>query len=277
MQSTLPVFSPHAYRIDETYPELSDTVTLKCSPLNEPRPSCEPGQFNMLYAFGVGEIAISISDTDDESSQFVHTVRNVGHVSQALAQARVGDTIGLRGPFGRGWPMSEAVGQDVVIVAGGLGLAPLRPVISEVLRSPERYGHLTILVGSRHPTDLLYRESLRDWRQNLDLDIEVTVDHADSGWHGNVGVVPALIPKANFNRQRTLAMVCGPEVMMRYTVNALWDAGLKSEQIYLSMERNMKCAVGLCGHCQFGPTFICRDGPVIRFDRIEEIFKVREI
>ncbi|HXZ09456.1 MAG TPA: FAD/NAD(P)-binding protein, partial [Paraburkholderia sp.] len=166
---------------------------------------------------------------------------------------------------------------DIVIVAGGLGLAPLRPAIYHVLANRARYGHVAILFGTRHPQDMLYRDELAAWRRNLDISVEVTVDHAESDWRGNVGVVPALIPRVSFDPRDTVALVCGPEIMMRFTANALRDAGVAPDRISLSMERNMKCAIGLCGHCQFGPAFVCKDGPVMRFDRIERIFAVREI
>lgn len=268
---------PRPYRVANVRLELADTVTLELQPASGPRPAFECGQFNMLYAFGVGEIAVSISGDPQQGEGFVHTVRAVGAVSRALSGTSVGDTVGLRGPFGKGWPVEQAAGRDVLVVAGGLGLAPLRPMICRILVDRERYGRVAILIGSRHPTDLLYREELQRWRRRLDLDIEVTVDHADGHWHGNVGVVPQLIPRAPFDPGRAIALVCGPEIMMRFTVSALQEAGISDDRIYLSMERNMECAVGLCGHCQFGPTMICKDGPVMRFDAIADIFAVREI
>jgi NAD(P)H-flavin reductase len=269
-------FMPQIYRVDRVNRELPDTVTLELTPSSGSRPPFESGQFNMLYVFGVGEVAISMSG-DRKGGAFVHTVRDVGAVSGAIAKLAPGAIIGLRGPFGTGWPVRDAEGSDIVIVAGGLGLAPLRPAIYDVLANRSRYGRVTILFGSRNPTDMLYRHELEHWRQRLDIDIEVTVDHADPGWRGTVGVVPALIARAAFDRHDAVAMICGPEVMMRFTVNALRDAGLAAERIYVSMERNMKCAIGLCGHCQFGPTFVCKDGPVMRFDRIADIFAMREI
>jgi NAD(P)H-flavin reductase len=270
-------FVPQPYRVSRVRRELPDTVTLELVPQSGTRPVFEAGQFNMLYAFGIGEVAISVSGNPNEPGSFVHTVRDVGAVSGAIARLSAGATLGLRGPFGTSWPIAAAEGADVVIVAGGLGLAPLRPAIYDVLAHRRRYGRVVILVGCRNPTELLYRHELEQWRQRLDVDIEVTVDHADPEWHGKVGVVPALIPRASFDPHDTVALICGPEVMMRYTVNALRDAGVAADQIHLSMERNMKCAIGLCGHCQFGPDFVCKDGPVMRYDRIAEIFAVREI
>jgi len=267
---------PQIYLVDRVSRELPDTVTLDLSPLSGTRPQFKPGQFNMLYAFGIGEVAISMSG-DGAHTSFVHTIREVGAVSSALARLTPGETVGLRGPFGNGWPVNDADGSDIVIVAGGLGLAPLRPAIYQILADRGRYGRVVILFGTRNPTEMLYRHELEQWRQRLDVDIEVTVDHADRDWHGSVGVVPKLIPRAAFDPEKAVALVCGPEVMMRFSVNALLDAGIRPQSIYVSMERNMKCAVGLCGHCQFGPTFVCKDGPVTRYDRIATIFAMREI
>lgn len=270
-------FVPAIYRVRRNMRELADVTTLELEPLSGTRPDFQPGQFNMLYAFGVGEAAISISADKSEGDGFLHTIRDVGAVSGAIARLDAGATLGLRGPFGKGWPVEEAKGCDVVIVAGGLGLAPLRPAIHAILAGRERYGQVTILVGSRTPQDILFRHDLEQWRQRLDVEIEVTVDHAGTDWHGNVGVVPSLISRAAFDPDDTRAFVCGPEVMMRFTADAFHEAGLEAESIYFSMERNMKCAVGLCGHCQFGPAFICKDGPVMRLDGIASNLAVREI
>lgn len=270
-------FVPEPYRVVSTKRELADTVTLELVPVSSLRPAFKPGQFNMIYAFGIGEVAISISGDSRDGGPYVHTVRDVGAVSGAIAAMKPGTVLGVRGPYGTAWPVVEAEGSDVVIVAGGLGLAPLRPAIYHVLANRARYGRVSILFGARHPNDMLFHHELETWRQSRDLDIEVTVDHADSDWHGHVGVVPALIPHAALDPSDTIAMVCGPEVMMRFTVAALNEAGIGNDRIYLSMERNMKCAIGLCGHCQFGPEFVCKDGAVMRFDRIAHIFPVREI
>jgi NAD(P)H-flavin reductase len=204
-------------------------------------------------------------------------VRAVGPVSAALAGLKPGDAVGLRGPFGAGWPMAEAAGRDVVVVAGGLGLAPLRPALYRLLAERERYGNFVLLYGTRSPEDILFRRELESWRRRLDTDIQVTVDHAFSEWRGQVGVVTMLIPRAAFDPRRSIAFVCGPEVMMRFAIAALGDAGLADDAIWLSMERNMKCAVGFCGHCQFGPSFVCRDGPVFRYDRVRSLLAVKEI
>lgn len=236
-----------------------------------------PGQFNMLTAFGVGEVPISLSGDPAAPGRLVHTVRAVGPVSAALTRLGPGEAVGLRGPFGAGWPMAEAAGRDVMVVTGGLGLAPLRPALYRLLAERDRYGQIVLLHGARSPNDILFRRELEMWRRRREIDIEVTVDHAISDWHGHVGVVTTLIPRAAFDRQRAIALVCGPEVMMRFVITALRDAGVADDAIYLSMERNMKCAVGFCGHCQFGTVFVCRDGPVFRYDRVSQLLAPKEI
>lgn len=236
-----------------------------------------PGQFNMLTAFGVGEAAISISGDPAEPGRLIHTIRAVGPVSSALAGLHPGEPIGLRGPFGRGWPMAEAAGRDVIVVAGGLGLAPLRPALYRLFAEREKYGRIILLFGARSPDDILFRHELEEWRSRLDIEVEATVDHALGDWRGNVGVVTTLISRASFDPARALAMLCGPEIMMRFVAASLRDAGVREEAIYLSMERNMKCAVAWCGHCQFGPVFVCRDGPVFRLDELRGLLGVKEI
>ena len=270
-------FTPDVYRVESVQSELPDTVTLTVAPVTGRRPAFQPGQFNMLYAFGVGEVAISISGRADDGRSFVHTVRNVGAASGALTRLGAGDVLGLRGPYGVGWPIADAAGSDVVFVAGGLGLAPLRPAIYHVLDNRARYGRVSILFGTRNPSEMLFRSELESWRRMLDIEVEVTVDHADSSWHGHVGVVPGLLAHAAFDPRETVAFVCGPEVMMRFTATALLAAGVAPQNVVLSMERNMKCAIGLCGHCQFGPHFVCKDGPVMRYDQISDILSLREV
>lgn len=235
-----------------------------------------PGQFNMLTAFGVGESAISMSG-DPVGSSLIHTIRAVGPVSRALTELGPGDPVGVRGPFGVGWPMAQAEGKGVVLIAGGLGLAPLRPAIYRLLGERERYGRIMLLLGARRPDDILFRHEVEKWRARFDIDVDVTVDHAPSDWRGHVGVVTTLISRLDFDPSRSLAMACGPEVMMRFVALALADKGMAEADIYLSMERNMKCAIGHCGHCQLGPTFICRDGPVFTFERLKRLLTVKEL
>lgn len=235
-----------------------------------------PGQFNMLTAFGVGESAISMSG-DPAGAPLIHTIRAVGPVSRALTGLDPGDPVGVRGPFGVGWPMKQAEGKDIVLVAGGLGLAPLRPAVYRLLGERERYGRVTLLFGARRPEDILFRREVEGWRARFDIDVDVTVDHATSDWRGHVGVVTTLISRLDIDAAKSLAMICGPEVMMRFVALALADKGMAESDIYLSMERNMKCAIGHCGHCQLGPSLICRDGPVFTFERLKRWLTVKEL
>ncbi len=237
----------------------------------------QPGQFNMLTAFGVGEVPISLSGNPADTNRRVHTVRAVGPVSSALARLAPGDAVGLRGPFGTGWPMAAADGHDVVLIAGGLGLAPLRPALYRLLAERQRYGNIVLLYGTRSPAEILFRRELAAWQRRRDIRIDVTVDHAPPDWPGHVGVVTRRIPGLALDPSNTLAFVCGPEVMMRFAIAALKEAGLGDEAIHLSLERNMQCAVGLCGHCQLGPVFVCRDGPVFRHDRLGGLLALKEL
>ncbi len=269
---------PRLYRVLGRHRETRDTLTLEvASATRGGGTAFAPGQFNMLSVIGVGEVPISISGDPAAEKRLAHTVRAVGAVTQALGDLRNGQIIGVRGPFGTAWPVEDAVGADVVIVAGGIGLAPLRPALYRLLAGRERYGRIVLLYGARTPQDLLYARELERWRGRMDLDVGVTVDAAAGGWRGNVGVVTTLIPRAPFDPANAVAFVCGPEVMMRFTVRELQTRGVPDDRLYLSLERNMQCAVGLCGHCQYGPVFVCRDGPVFRYDRIARFFRVREI
>ena len=269
---------PTPFRVKRTRKELDDTFTLELLPARgRANFHFAAGQFNMLYLHGVGEVPISISGDPGDPSVLIHTTRAVGTVTDAMWKLKAGDTVGIRGPFGTAWPVVEAEGSDVVIVTGGIGLAPLRPAIYHILNNRKRYGNVVILYGARTPEDILYRKEVEKWRGRLDMSLEVTVDRATGDWVGNVGVVPRLVTRGGFDPTQTVAMVCGPEIMMRYTVQAFNDQGVSNDRIYVSMERNMKCAVGFCGHCQFGTSFVCKDGPVFRFDKIEQDFYVREL
>jgi NAD(P)H-flavin reductase len=231
----------------------------------------------MLYAFGVGEIPISISGDPGRQGTLVHTVRKVGSVSRALCALKPEDDVGVRGPFGSAWPLEACHGRDVVIVAGGIGLAPLRPVVYAVLSHRERYGRIALLDGARTPGDLLYRAEVERWRARGSIEVLVTVDHATAAWAGSVGVVTRLIERAHFDPAQSVAMVCGPEIMMRFTARELLARGIEPDRIYVSLERNMQCAVAHCGHCQFGPVLVCRDGPVFRYDRVAALLLQREL
>ena len=268
---------PRPFRVEKVVRDVSDTFTLHLRPEDGRRAfPFAPGQFNMLYQFGVGEVPISISGDPGEPDRLVHTIRSVGTVTARMAALCKGGVVGVRGPFGSAWPVAEAEGHDVVIIAGGIGLAPLRPVIYQVIANRGRYGRFRILYGARTPREILFRGQLERWSSRLDTFVDVTVDRASGDWHGEVGVVTRLIAHGGFDPSHTVAMVCGPETMIRFSVQALADRGIGHDKIFVSMERNMKCAVGFCGHCQYGGSFVCRDGPVFRFDRIEPIFAVRE-
>lgn len=261
---------PRPLRIERMRQDTHDTFTMDFAP--DADFSFAPGQFNMLYVFGVGEVPISISSDPAQKSDFQHTIRVVGAATSAIKRLKKGDAVGIRGPFGSSWPVAESEGYDCLIVAGGIGLAPLRPVIYTLLAHRQKYRRVVILYGTRTPEDILYAPELKDWRGKFDLEVYVTVDRGGRDWRGHVGVVTSLISRAVFDPSNAVAMLCGPEVMMRFSLLELQRRGLAAERVYLSMERNMKCAIGLCGHCQYGPNFVCKDGPVFRFDRIESIF-----
>lgn len=263
---------PEAWTVVDRWQETEDTFSFALRP-----PvgwSFAPGQFNMLYSFGRGESAISISGASEKSGTIIHTIRRVGTVTNALAELSPGDGIGVRGPFGTAWPTDEAKGRDLVLVAGGIGLAPLRPTVMAALENREEFRRVILLVGARSPADMLYPDQLRQWQD--EIEVVRTVDHATRDWDAHVGVVTTRLNTAGLDPGNTIAMTCGPEIMMRFTVAELQKIGVPDEQIYVSMERNMKCAVGFCGHCQYGPEFVCKDGPVFRHDRIARWFNLRE-
>lgn len=256
--------------------ETPDVVTLTLeAPPGEGR-AFVPGQFNMLYAFGLGEVAISISGDPAHAGVIVHTVRAVGAVTTALCRLKKGDTVGVRGPYGTPWPLDAARGSDLVIVAGGLGLAPMRPAVLHVLAHRREYGRVWLLVGARSPEHLPFASDRERWQGRDDLDVLVAVDQAPLGWQGRVGVAPALLAEVPA-LEKAAVLVCGPELMMRFTVRELTRRGVPAGRIHLSMERNMKCAVGFCGRCQLGPSFVCKDGPVLGYDRIEPLFWLPEM
>jgi anaerobic sulfite reductase subunit B len=252
--------TPDPFRVVAREQDTADTWTLELEPLDVAEPTIRPGQFVMVYAHGIGEVPISVSGPPDRPGPVVLTIRDVGAVTHAICASPPGTVLGVRGPFGNHWPIDEAAGGDVVVVAGGIGLAPLRSVVLKTLENRDDYGSACVLYGARTPGDLLYPAELEAWRAAIS--VAVTVDTADATWTGTVGVVPALLGDAVFDAARTTAFVCGPEIMMHFAAQALLARGVAPERIYLSMERHMDCGIGLCGHCQLGPTLICRDGPV---------------
>ncbi len=234
-----------------------------------------PGQFNMLYLYGSGEVPISIVADAEDSGVLTHTVRALGRVTNGMAALKVGERIGLRGPYGRGWPMRQAQDHDVIVVTGGLGCAPSVSIIHHILTHRERYGHLSILQGVKHTDDLIWRSQYDLWAKMPDVQVLLAADVAEPGWHGHVGLVTALFDHLRFEPDRSIAMLCGPEMMMRASAEGLHNRGLAAEEIFLSMERNMQCAVGHCGHCQMGGQFVCKDGPVFPWPEVRELLGVR--
>ncbi|MGV9346949.1 FAD/NAD(P)-binding protein [Streptomyces spiralis] len=264
---------PLPYHLVSRRPETADTVTFELQPVGAGLETFAPGQYAMLYAFGVGEIPVSVCRMAGDG-RLTHTVRAVGAVSRRLCDLPIGASVGVRGPFGTGWNLTAARGHDLLVVAGGIGLAPLRPLIDAVLAEPAAYGRLNVLVGARSPDDLLYRAEQPAWRRPFGA---VTVDRPTGGWRGRVGVVTALLDEALFSPEVTTAFVCGPEVMMRTAARELIHRGVPADRVQLSLERNMRCATGHCGHCQLGPLLLCRDGPVVLYDRAEPLLTVREL
>lgn len=270
---------PRLFTVERVKRELADTVTLvlRSPGTGDGGFAFAPGQFCMLYVFGIGEVPISMSGDPADTGRLVFTVRAVGRVTDAIARLRPGAALGVRGPFGSGWPLDAVDDRDVVIVAGGIGLAPLRPAVYAVLGKRRRRGRLVILYGARTPGDILFRRELIRWAGRPHTAVDITVDRAATGWHGSVGVVTRLIHHAAFDAENCVALICGPEIMMRYAVQALADRGMAAAGLFVSLERNMRCAVGFCGHCQLGGSFVCRDGPVFCFERIADRFAVREL
>ena len=233
------------------------------------------GQFNMLYLPGIGEVPISMSSDPAEPGRIGHTIRYAGNVTRAISRLQIGDVMGVRGPYGSAWPLQRLEGEDLCIVTGGIGLAPLRPVIYHVLRHRERYGRVFLLYGARTPDDMLYEDEFERWREQ-DIKLFLTVDRADASWKGNVGVVPMLFYHLRLDPKKTTVLTCGPEIMIHFVIYEALARRIPKEKIYVSMERNMKCGVGFCGHCQFGPTFVCKEGPVFSYAAIEPFFDVEE-
>jgi NAD(P)H-flavin reductase len=266
------VMAPRSFRVERRTRETHDTWTLSLAPVRGEPLDVGPGQFTMLYAFGVGEVPISVS-----APPLVQTIRAVGPVTRALCASRPGTVVGVRGPFGTSWPVEQATGGGLLIVAGGVGLPPVRPALYHALEHRADYGRVILLYGARTPEDIVFRKELERWRSRMDLEVDVTVDAASGDWRGKVGVVTTLIPRVGIDPDSTSAFVVGPEIMMRFTARALVDAGLPPERIWISMERSMKCGVALCGHCQFGPSLICRDGAVYPYLTIEPFLGVREL
>jgi NAD(P)H-flavin reductase len=245
-----------------------------CDPDARPRFDFVQGQFNMVYVPGVGEVALSIS-SDPEEPELEHTVRIVGRTTRVIERLGVGDVLGLRGPYGSGWPLHEARWKDVLVVTGGLGCAPVTGAIDYMFRRRANYGHITLLHGVKKPADLVHHERFEGWRRDPGTTVRLTVDQPDRTWRDRTGVVTELFEEVELDAARTIVFMCGPEVMIRYAVSTLKRRGVPLDRIFVSLERNMKCAVGSCGHCQFGPEFVCKDGPIFPFSRVARFFGVR--
>jgi len=280
---------PSPYRVVGRRAETADVVTLALEPLAEPRPPFRHGQFHMLTAFGVGEVAISVSSPPTDGGPIEHTVRDVGPVTHALCSSESGTVLGVRGPFGTDWGLEDLhegsdVGAlrlglehpaeaDVVVVAGGIGLAPLRGALCDLARRPG--GRLFVAVGARSPDQVIYGPDLEAWAR-AGASVDVTVDVPSADWDGPVGLVTMLLTGATFDAGRTVALVCGPEVMMRFAAGTLIDRGVDPRRIRVSLERNMQCGVAQCGHCQLGPLLLCRDGPVVPYAAASQLLQERE-
>jgi len=267
---------PRLFRLADRRQDTADTFTMMLEPKDGVPLGFIPGQFTMLGAIGVGEVPISVSGDAEVAGPLQHTIRDVGAVTHALAGTSVGDVVGIRGPYGTGWDVTDGRGKDVVLVAGGIGLAPLRPAVLEVLAHRREYGKVVVLYGMRSPEDLLFADELKQW-ESQEVEVLTTVDYGTPSWTGRVGLVTALIPRAGFDPRSTFALVCGPEIMMRFTAAALIERGVHPNRIRVSLERNMRCGVGLCGHCQYRELFICVDGPVLPYARVAGLLETREL
>jgi NAD(P)H-flavin reductase len=275
--SALDPMVPRAFRVEHVRREVKDVFSWQLRPLDGAAVQIAPGQFNMLYAPGVGEVAISVSGDCSDDSALVHTIRAVGTVTRAMAQLQAGAMVGVRGPFGSAWPIEAGYGKDVVFITGTVGLAPLRPLIYEVLKRREKYGKVIITYGSRGVDDILYERDLHTWRGRFDMDVNVTVHTAPTGYRGLVGSVAEAVNRSTFEGGNAIAFVCRSEALTLAAVRALQQRGMTTDCMYTTLERSMKCGIGFCGHCQFGPTFMCKEGPVYRFDTIERLFAIREL
>ena len=268
---------PIPFRIQAVRQEIPSIYTFDLAPNGGGKFAFLPGQFNMLYVFGNGEVPISISGDPQQPDRLVHTVRAVGKATQALCALKPGDLLGVRGPFGASWPVRDLQNMDVLFLTSGLGLAPLRPALYHVLNHRDYYGRVMLLYGARNPERLLYVDELKKWRSRLDMQVEISVGSAGRDWGGHIGVATDQMKYLDLDPSQTAALICSSERMMRAMIRELNHYGLSDQQIYVSLERNMRCGMGLCGHCQLGPTFICRDGPVYRLDQVDHLMSIREL
>lgn len=269
--------APVPYTVRNREVENRDSVTLCLEPVQHPLPTPQPGEFMMLYAFGVGEVAISVSGDPTVTETITHTIRAVGAVSQALHDAQPGTIIGMRGPMGTSWGLAESSGRDLVIVAGGVGLAPLRPIVLGALAHRDDYGRVVLIAGARSRTDFLFAAELGQWASDPQIEVHQTVDVPVQGWPGEVGLVTEPLRRLALDPDHTTAFLCGPEPMMRFGAEALAAKGIAERDIRVSLERNMQCGIGWCGHCQLGPLLLCRDGPVVGYDVARPLLGIKEL
>lgn len=266
---------PKRYTVKSISHDTHDTYTLTLRPLEGKVPDHLPGQFNMLYHFGFGEIAISISGRPSQRDEIVHTIKAVGPVTQAMQKLKAGDEIGIRGPFGAAWPLPKK-GGNLLVVAGGLGLAPLCPLMHHLADNKDQFKNITLLYGTRTPEDIFYKNEMEEWKKK-GIEVKISVDKGDENWRGDVGVITLLIHKHLPDPQNTRIFLCGPEIMMKFAIVEILRQPVPEDEIYLSMERNMKCAVGFCGHCQYGPYFLCKDGPIFSFPQLKSWLPIKEL
>jgi NAD(P)H-flavin reductase len=229
----------------------------------------------MLLVPGLGEAAISISSDIEDEHRIGHTIRSIGNVTSTINRMNVGETLGVRGPFGSWWPLDDFVGRDIVIAAGGIGLPPIRPVIYYVMHHRHDFGKVIVLYGARTQNDLQFTSEYKTW-QDAGIELQVTVDRGDDSWDGRVGVVPILFYNTRLDPRNTVILTCGPEIMIRFVIFEALARRVPPERIFVSLERNMKCGLGSCGHCQVGPFFVCKDGPVFSFDKLQAYVNVEE-
>jgi NAD(P)H-flavin reductase len=269
--------TPALYRVVARGRETADVVTLWLESRDGERLSFRSGQFNMLSALGVGEVAVSVSGSPSDPGPLRHTVRDVGAVTHALCSSDVGDVIGVRGPFGTDWGVTgNATPHDTVVVAGGIGLAPLRGAVEELVAAQrEGAGRVFVLVGAREPGQMVFLDDLAAW-EKAGVVVLITVDRPAPGWSGRVGLVTTLLANAGFDALHCRVLICGPEIMMRFTARALNELGVDLASIWVSLERNMQCGLGWCGHCQLGPLLLCRDGPVVNYLEASALMNERE-
>lgn len=270
------MLTPSIYQVKSIVHETADVFTLGLQPESQGQNlAFRPGQFNMLYDYGYGEAAISISGNPLVAGLLTHTIRAVGPLTKHLQTLNVGEQLGVRGPFGSCWPI-EHPAAHLLVIAGGIGLAPLRPLFYSLESQKSRFQSITLLHGARTPQDLLYLEDLSRWNRE-GIKVETTVDFAGADWQGEVGVVTSLIKKNLQEPKDTLVFICGPEAMIKFSVHELLAREVSVENIFVSLERNMQCAVGFCGRCQYGPYFLCKDGPIFSYAQLQPWLMIREL